>query len=163
VFVITNMLSWWMQQCLVGMCTRTPDNLTEISRGFPQYLEANFEIVLWLGHDYFLPNPFQFIIYQSFYYLTISNLRYWRRKSNTNFMFIWIWSTQRSLEPFVISIAWEIGLLVLGSDYKQHCCHLWTWIALWYIRIITSEILCSFNHFRKFIYRVILFWIMMNN
>jgi hypothetical protein len=36
-----------------------------ISRYFPQSLQTNAGIVTRLGHDRFLPNPFQFIIHLS--------------------------------------------------------------------------------------------------
>jgi hypothetical protein len=36
--------------------------LTEILRGFPQSLHANAGIICELGHDRFLPHPFQFSI-----------------------------------------------------------------------------------------------------
>jgi hypothetical protein len=40
--------------------------MTEVFRGFPQFLQANAGIVgayLKLGHDRFLSHPFQFIIH----------------------------------------------------------------------------------------------------
>jgi hypothetical protein len=39
----------------------TPAILTEVFRSFPQSLQANSRI----GHDYCLPNPFQFIVHHS--------------------------------------------------------------------------------------------------
>jgi hypothetical protein len=38
-----------------------PVILTEALRGFPQSLQVKVGIVLRLGHDRYLPNPFQFI------------------------------------------------------------------------------------------------------
>jgi hypothetical protein len=44
---------------------RTLATLTDDFNGFPQPLKTNFGIVLRLKHNCFLPNPSQFIIYQS--------------------------------------------------------------------------------------------------
>jgi hypothetical protein len=38
----------------------TSANLT-VHRGFPQILQSNAEILLPIGHDFFLSNPFQFM------------------------------------------------------------------------------------------------------
>jgi hypothetical protein len=39
--------------------------LTEVVRGLPSFFHANSGDVPQLGHDPFLPNPFQFIVHQS--------------------------------------------------------------------------------------------------
>jgi hypothetical protein len=43
--------------------------LTQVLPNFLQYLQASARIVLQLVHDGFLPNPFQFVIHISSYYL----------------------------------------------------------------------------------------------
>jgi hypothetical protein len=51
---------------------------------FLQSLQTNFRIVPGLGHDSFLPNPFQFIIFQS--------SRYWRRRKDLGtYIYIYIY------------------------------------------------------------------------
>jgi hypothetical protein len=47
--------------------------LTEV-RGFLQSLQTNAGIVPRLGHNRFLPNPFQFIIHDSSYYPPLYSL-----------------------------------------------------------------------------------------
>jgi hypothetical protein len=47
------------------------DTMYEDFRGFLQPLQANAEIICRLGHDRFLPNPFQFVIHQSSHYSTL--------------------------------------------------------------------------------------------
>jgi hypothetical protein len=42
--------------------------LNEDFRGLPWSNQANDAIVPGIGHDCFLPNPFQFIIHNSFYH-----------------------------------------------------------------------------------------------
>jgi hypothetical protein len=37
--------------------------LTEVSHGFPRCLQANEDIVLTLGHEHIVPNPFQFTVH----------------------------------------------------------------------------------------------------
>jgi hypothetical protein len=44
---------------------------SEIFRGFPLSFRANAGIVPKFGHDRIVPNPFQFIIYQSSYHSTL--------------------------------------------------------------------------------------------
>lgn len=39
--------------------------------GFSQSLQTDAEIIPWTDHDHFFPNPFQFIIHQSSYQLTL--------------------------------------------------------------------------------------------
>jgi hypothetical protein len=51
--------------------------LIEISHGTSQSFQTNARIAPWLGHDYFLPNIFQFISYPTMwcyitYILTVS-------------------------------------------------------------------------------------------
>jgi len=38
------------------------DMLMEAFRGLPQYTQANLEFRLKIGHDQFIPHPFQFIL-----------------------------------------------------------------------------------------------------
>jgi hypothetical protein len=44
----------------------------EVFRGFSRALQANFGIVLPLGHEQFLPNPFLFITNRSSHHSTLS-------------------------------------------------------------------------------------------
>lgn len=46
------------QEVLCSNPARDPANLTEV---FPQFLQANAGVVLWLGHNHLLTKPFQFI------------------------------------------------------------------------------------------------------
>jgi hypothetical protein len=49
---------------------------------FPQSLQINARMLLLLGYYRILPNPFQFIIYVSFYHLTLQGRTIGHRKEN---------------------------------------------------------------------------------
>jgi hypothetical protein len=59
--------------------------------GFPESMQANAGIFYLLGHGHFLPNPFQFIIHLSSYYLTPGSFgteqaslnKYWKKSIAT--------------------------------------------------------------------------------
>jgi hypothetical protein len=58
-----------------GFKSQYGDWLTDVFRGFPQFLLANAGIVpSKLGYDRFLPNPFQFIIHLPPFHSTLCNL-----------------------------------------------------------------------------------------
>lgn len=48
-------------RCLVQIFVETPGILTEVFRCFSQSLQVNARRASWLGHDYVIWNPFQFI------------------------------------------------------------------------------------------------------
>jgi hypothetical protein len=56
---------------------RRPAILSEISRSFSHSLQANAGTVLKLGHDRFLPYPFQLITHLSSFHSTLHSLCYW--------------------------------------------------------------------------------------
>jgi hypothetical protein len=58
-------LAW---RCSVWKSPEIPAILNEGFCGFPQPLQANAAIYPQLGHDRFLPNPFQFISYRPMLY-----------------------------------------------------------------------------------------------
>jgi hypothetical protein len=62
-----NFIHCWRQR----ISAWRPDILTDVHRGFPQSLQA---IALNLGHDRFLPNTFEFIIYLSPIHSTLYSL-----------------------------------------------------------------------------------------
>jgi hypothetical protein len=74
-----------------GLCSYIPERLGPylgpnavcsgwgLSR-FLQFPHENAGIILRLGHDRFLPNPFQFVIYQSSCRSMLHSLRYWHRR-----------------------------------------------------------------------------------
>lgn len=49
-------------KCSVALSAGTVPTLTEVYRGFPQFLHMYARIVPLLGCNYFLPHPFLFII-----------------------------------------------------------------------------------------------------
>jgi hypothetical protein len=55
----------------LGRCSVRISTGTKTLRCFLLSLQANSEISLRVGHDHFLPNPFQFIIHQSCQHLTL--------------------------------------------------------------------------------------------
>jgi hypothetical protein len=57
---------------------RRPANLTEGFRGFRQSPGEGRVSTLKIGHDRFLPNPFQFIIHLSSFHSTLYSLSYWK-------------------------------------------------------------------------------------
>jgi hypothetical protein len=67
---------------------RTPAVVSEVIRGFTQYIPLNIGIVSLLGHNRFLPNSFRFIIHQSPYHFMLFSL-------DTNS--VAKWNTKRSL------------------------------------------------------------------
>jgi hypothetical protein len=48
--------------------------LTKVLCDLPQSLQANAVIIPRIGHEYFLPNPFQLVIHRSSYHLTSHSL-----------------------------------------------------------------------------------------
>jgi hypothetical protein len=62
------------RKCTVRIYIGTPAVLTEVLRDFPEYLQVNAGLVSRWGHDPFLPNPLQFIIYQSSYHSILYSL-----------------------------------------------------------------------------------------
>jgi hypothetical protein len=64
------------RRCLARIPIGTQDSLINVSRGFSQLLQANGGIEPRLGHEFFLPNPYQFTIHQSSYHPTLCSLSY---------------------------------------------------------------------------------------
>jgi hypothetical protein len=68
-FSTTLQIHWWfmlyiIKGHLVWISAGTPAVLTDICHVFSQFLLANLDVLLWLGHDCFLANFFQYIIHQ---------------------------------------------------------------------------------------------------
>jgi hypothetical protein len=61
---------------LINILTRRLAILTEIFHGLPQSLQEDRNSTLKLGHDCFLPNPFQFIIHVPPYHSTLHSLSF---------------------------------------------------------------------------------------
>jgi hypothetical protein len=62
-------------RCFIQLSAGSLGILTGFS-GFPRSTQANVIIVTQLGHKHFLPNPFQFIIYQSLYHSMLYTVQY---------------------------------------------------------------------------------------
>lgn len=57
--------------------------LIDISRDFPEFLQANALICLQTGHDHFVPRPFSFVIRWSSSHSTQNVSIYWQRREIT--------------------------------------------------------------------------------
>jgi hypothetical protein len=71
------MLYTCIGRCFVWISAGTQVILTEILCCMLT-LHTNIRIVPRLGHDCFLPNPFQFIVHQTSHHLMLQSLRYWQ-------------------------------------------------------------------------------------
>jgi hypothetical protein len=74
--VVDNALLLVLEGCSVRIPAGTEAILNEALCGFIQYVHTGTGIVLRLGHNSFLLNPFQFITHQSSYSSMLCSLSY---------------------------------------------------------------------------------------